>query len=558
MSQLERFFTRFTLAFEAKYLSAPSLLTWLGGQAPSDPTLQAKLEALPPPPGSTVGLITRGSEGAVLRASAGAKLNPPVTDALMRYLAPLVPPPPAPEKEKKVERQALGFGFRRKDPKDLRQEAWTPLSWVGLAPRSASATPPPKPPPAHKVTASGGGRRWFGDIGGVFGLGSKPASPAPDAKGDEPKDKVETPTPGAAKDSIGTSKDDQGTKDADAKTKDGDDVKDETSSTATSSPPDTDDPTPTPSTALPTAIPASDEPGPMLAVSAGDSIVTSVASDPSTASTPSGCTLGHAHAAPSVATDMTDATATIEPSLHTSEGTTLVDDGASMRTTRSTPSLIAPEGRPPSIAIQDALASEPDPWVQRTIYVPQKARLRFVVRNGAMVFVVEPEAADVQPPTAAEAASGVNENVEADTVKEEAENHAETRSDDSQDAGAEDKPFIDPSSLRDVFTALDPAPSSTFTPSHLSSPSVEKLPLGIYHDNGVTKVRPVPNPELVALANLREIGTQASFGQLPSGRFVARKEEEDGAELFVQTHRNGGITEAERVMRQWSYDCESI
>lgn len=533
-------------------MTAPSLLTWLGGQAPSDPALQAKLRALPPPTGSTVGLITRTSDGAVLRASAGVQLDPPVTDALIRYLTPLVPPPPAPEKEKKTERQALGFGFRRKEAKDLRQEAWTPLSWVGLAPRSASATPPPKPQPSHKVTASGGGRRWFNDIGGVFGLGSKPASPAPDSK--ESKDKEETPAPqnppavGVAKESTEADK---------GNVKDALQVGENDDSTGAKS--DKEDATPTSSTTLP--IPSSEEPGPqapMLAVSAGDSIVTSVASDPSTASTPSGSTLGHAHAAPSVITDMTDATATIEPSLHTSEGTTLVDDGASVRTTRSTPSLIAPEGRPPSIAIQDALMSEPDPWVQRTVFVPQKARLRFVVRNGAMVFVVEPEAeSESERPGDAETQPHAAAGLQAEKV-EKANEDEETQLDISKGIDAEDKPFIDPSALRDVFTALDPSPSSTFTPSHMPTPSIEKLPLGVYHSGGVTKVRPVPNPELVALANLREIGTLNSFGQLPSGRFVARKEEEDGAELFVQTHRNVGITEAERVMRQWSYDCESI
>lgn len=477
----------------------------------------------------------------------GVQLDPPVTDALIRYLAPLVPPPPAPEKEKKTERQALGFGFRRKEAKDLRQEAWTPLSWVGLAPRSASATPPPKPPAPQKVTASGGGRRWFGDIGGVFGLGSKPSSPAPDAK-KESKNKGET----KPVDPIGSKDAEEPEGTAVAGRKGGDDSdKDEDQDQDTGSP-DTDDATPTPSTALPTAIPASDEPGPMLAVSVGDSIVPSVASGGSLASTPSVSTLGHAHAAPSVATDLTDATATMEPSLHTSEGTTLVDDGdgASVRTTRSTPSLIAPEGRPPSIAIQDALSSEPDPWVQRTVYVPQKARLRFVVRNGAMVFVVEPEKPGAEAGEKAEAEAGVAAAGAAGGAPGPEDDGAEPESEPEE----QEPPSIDRDALRAVFTALD----TPFVPTHTPSASVDKLPLGIYHAGGVTKVRAAPNAELTALANLRESGALASFGQLPNGRFIARKEEDDGAELFVQTHRGGGITEAERVMRQWSYDCESI
>lgn len=518
--------------------------------------------------GATVGLITRGPDGVVLRASAGAKLDPPITDALMRYLAPFVTPPPAPKEEKKAERQALGFGFRRKEAKDLRQDAWTPLSWVGLAPRSASATPPPKPPAPQKVTASGGGRRWFGDIGGVFGLGSKPASPAPDApdeaketKDDKVKDgKAEAGAPVAEGSKASTSPKDSTDASGDAVEAEAGAEADD----ACGSRSDKDDTTPKKSTAvaLPTAIPVRDEPGPMLAVSVGDSIVTSVASSGSSPSVaPSVSTLGHAHAAPSVATDMTDVTAAVErgahsaqaerdaaaaPSLHASEGTTLVDDGASVRTARSTPSLIAPEGRPPSIAIQDALASEPDPWVQRTVYVPQRARLRWVVRNGAMVFVVKPEP---EPDT-----GGTDESDVAEAQVHGSEPEAGSADLEAKDAAEGDAPKdeagIDRAALKAVFAALEaPAPPA----------SAEKLPLGVYHRacDGVTRVRPVPSPELVALANLRESGTSASFGQLPSGRFVARREE-GGAELFVQTHRTGGITEAERVMRQWSYDCEAI
>lgn len=171
-----------------------------------------------------------------------------------------------------------------------------------------------------------------------------------------------------------------------------------------------------------------------------------------------------------------------------------------------------------------------------------------------MVFIVEPETEADAAPTK----DGETLPTTADSDKEGDEKDTEMQSRSSDDADVKEMPFIDPSTLKDVFTALDTAPSATITPSPMSSPSTEKLPLGIYHTPGVTKVRPVPNLELVALANLREIGTLNSFGQLPSGRFVARKEEEDGAELFVQTHRNVGITEAERALRQWSYDCESI
>lgn len=643
MSQLERFFSRWTLAFEATYLSSPSILTWLGGQPPSDPTLREKLEALPPPPGSTVGLITRsrdapavgataGMGSAVLRASAGTQLGPHVTDALVRYLAPLVPPPPAPEKDKKAERQALGFGFRRKKSEDLRHEAWNPLGWVGLGgSRSASATPPPKPKPSpaptHKTTQSGSGRRWFGDLGGVFGLGSKPSSPVPDAiecdkdtvskaegepskAGDSKGSEAPKPAPETVKDDYVSKKSDEdkvGAEDEDDKTSEGD-KKDALEPTSTSA--SIDDTTPKESLAsLPQPIAAPEEPGPMLAVSMSDSIVTSAASLASGASTPSMSmstasmsTLG-AHAPATVATDLTDVAGIIDEPIQ-SESTTLVDDSASVhttrtthstRSTRSTPSLIAPEGRPPSVAILDALSSEPDPWVQRTVYVPQKARLRWVVRNGAMVFVVEPEAEqkgqtateaegtatagsesadvtrakDAESATTEETVTGETKLPETATVELEqssasiAESTTSTETPPSE--SEEDKPDIDPIALKAVFTALDTLTSATPTAVATPSPTMPvEASLGIFHTPGLTKVRPpsgtADQADLVALANLREIGGLSSFGQLPSGRFVSRKvEEEGGPELFVLTQaQRTGITEAERAMRQWSYECEGI